>query len=61
MPVEFVSMEMDNRYVNFKVPVPSGDVAKIKSLTPGTWVTVTSAHEPSDQAEAVAGIRPYNS
>lgn len=61
MPVEFVSMEMDNRYVNFKVPVPSGDVAKIKSLTPGTWVTVTSAHEPGDQAEAVAGIRPYNS
>ena len=61
MPVEFISMEMDNRYVNFKVPVPGGDVAKIKSLTPGTWVTVTSPHEPGDQAEAVSGIRPYNS
>ena len=61
MPVEFVSMEMDNRYVNFKVPVPAGDVAKVKSLAPGKWVTVTSPHEPSDQAEAVAGIRPYNS
>jgi len=61
MPVEFVSMEMDNRYVNFKVPVPGSDVAKVKSLAPGQWVTVTSPHEPGDQAEAVAGIRPYNS
>jgi len=60
LPVEFVSAEMDGRYIRFKVPVPSSDRAKIAALEPGQWVTVTSPHQPSGWNEAVAAIRPYN-
>lgn len=61
MPVEFVSTQMDNRYITFKVPVPSRDVEKIKALEPGEWVTATSPHEPSDQTTAITQIHPYSS
>lgn len=61
MPVEFVSMELDNRYVRFNVEVPSADAQKIRNLEPGKWITATSPQEPADRAEAVSAIRPYNS
>lgn len=60
LPIEYVSSELDGRYVSFKVPVPAADAAKIAALSPGQWVTATSPHQPQDATEAVSSIRPYN-
>jgi hypothetical protein len=59
MPVEFVSTELDGRYVSFKVPIPAADAAAIERLSPGAWLTATSPHRPKDSTEAVSSIRPY--
>jgi hypothetical protein len=60
LPIEFVSAEYDERYVRFKVAVPSDDLAKIASLQPGTWITATSPRRAERFEEAVADLRPYN-
>jgi hypothetical protein len=60
LPIEFVSAEHDNRYVRFKVPVPSDDVAALAALEPGSWITATSPRRPKTLEEAVADARPYN-
>jgi hypothetical protein len=60
LPIEFVSAEHDGRYVRFIVPVPSGDLAKLASLSPGQWITATSPRRANSHEEAVAEIRPYN-
>jgi len=60
LPIEFVSGELDNQYVRFKVPVPSDDLAKLASLSPGHWVTGTSPQRAATWEEAVADLRPYN-
>jgi hypothetical protein len=60
LPVEFVSVEHDNRYVRFKVPVPNDDVAALAALEPGMWITATSPRR-AERAEAAVGTaRPYN-
>ncbi len=59
LPIEFVSAEHDNRYVRFKVQVPSDDLAKLKALTPGEWITATSPRSGARFEEAVADVRPY--
>lgn len=60
MPVEFVSSERDGQYVIFKVPAPSSDMDRIKTLTPGVWVTATSPQQPSGEAATIEQIRPYS-
>ena len=60
LPIEFVSAELDNQYVRFKVPVPSDDLEKLASLSPGHWVTGTSPQRAATWEEAVADLRPYN-
>ena len=60
LPIEFVSAELDNQYVRFKVPVPSDELAKLASLSPGQWVTGTSPRRAANWEEAVAHLRPYN-
>jgi hypothetical protein len=60
LPVEFVSAELDNRYVRFEVGVPSDDVASLASLTPGQYVTATSPRRAARFEEAVVDLRPYN-
>lgn len=60
LPIEFVSAEHDERYVRFKVPVPSDDVTKLAALEPGQWITATSPRRPERLEEAVADARPYN-
>jgi hypothetical protein len=60
LPIEFVSPELDERYVRFKVAVPSDDLAKIASLQPGSWITATSPRRANDFEEAVVDVRPYN-
>lgn len=59
LPVEFVASVMDGQYVEFRVPVPSDNAAKIASLTPGQWVTATSPHRPSDWEHAISSIRAF--
>ena len=60
LPIEFVSPELDERYVRFKVAVPSDDLVKIASLQPGSWITATSLRRAEDFKEAVVDVRPYN-
>jgi hypothetical protein len=60
LPIEFVSAEHDNQYVRFKVAVPSDDVAKVATLSPGSWITATSPRRATRFEEAVADLRPYN-
>lgn len=60
LPVEFVSTELEGRYLRFAVPVPSDDVAKLASLSPGQWITATSPRRAASREEAVADMRPYN-
>lgn len=60
LPIELVSLEDENRYVRFRVPVPRSDLPKIRSLVAGGWVTATSPRRPASGAEAVASVRPYN-
>ena len=60
LPIEFVSAELDDRYVRFKVPVPSEDLEKLKALSPGQYVTATSPRRAAPWQEAVADVRPYS-
>jgi len=60
LPVVFVSTELDGRYIRFSVPVPSDDLAKVASLSPGQWITATSPRRATRNEEAVADMRPYN-
>jgi hypothetical protein len=59
LPIEFVSTEIDNQYVRFKVPVPANDLTKLESLTPGQWITATSTYRAKTWEEAVVNLRPY--
>jgi hypothetical protein len=59
MPIEFVSSELEGRYVSFKVPIPAKDAAAIGKLTPGMYVTATSPLRAKSAADAVTSIRPY--
>jgi hypothetical protein len=59
MPIEFVSSELDGRYVSFKVPIPTKDAARIDKLNPGVYVTATSPLRATSAADAVMAIRPY--
>jgi len=60
MPVEYVSNELDGRYVTFKVPIPAKDAASLAKLKPGDYVTATSPPRARHAKEAVISIRPYS-
>ncbi len=60
LPVEFVSTELDDRYVRFKVAIPQEDVARLSEMTPGQYVTAESPRRAMRWEEAVADVRPYN-
>jgi hypothetical protein len=59
LPAELVSTEAPNQYLTIRVKVPEGSLAAIKDVKPGQWVTVTSRHRPSTEAEAVVAVKPY--
>jgi len=61
LPIEFVSTELDGRYVRFKVRVPASDLAAIESLGSGEWITAVSPQHAMAPERAVISIRPYNS
>jgi hypothetical protein len=59
LPIEFVSTEIDDQYVRFKVPIPADDLAKVASLSAGQWITGTSPHRAANWEEAVVNLRLY--
>jgi len=59
LPAELVSTEAPNQYLTIRVKVPEGSLAAIKDVKPGQWITVTSRHRPSTEAEAVVAVKPY--
>jgi hypothetical protein len=60
LPIEFVSPELDERYLRFRVAVPRDDLAKVAALQPGSWITATSHRRAERFEEAVVDLRPYN-
>ena len=59
LPAELVSNEAPNQYVTMRMKVSEGSLAAIKDVKAGQWVTVTSRHRPSTEAEAVVAVKPY--
>ena len=60
LPAEFVSTELDNRYIVYRLPIPAASVAKIASLKPGQWVTAMSPRHSTDPSKAILDVHPYN-
>ena len=58
-PVEFVAYEAPRQYVTFKFQVPAGSVEAVKAVKPGEWVTATSRHRASSEAEAITAVNAY--
>jgi hypothetical protein len=58
-PVEFVAYESSRQYVTFRFQVPPGSVDALKSLKPGEWVTATSRHRASSEADAITAVNAY--
>jgi hypothetical protein len=61
LPAELASVEAPNQYISIRVRVPESSLPAIKAVKPGEWVTVTSRHRPSTDAEAVVAVKPYGS
>ena len=59
LPAELASTEAPHQYLTIRIKVPESAMTAIKTVKPGEWVTVTSRHRPSTDAEAVAAVRPY--
>jgi hypothetical protein len=58
-PADFVGFDADRRYATFKVQIPANNVASLKALKPGEWVTATSPHGSSSKTTPIVSIRPY--
>jgi len=58
-PAEFVSFDATRGYVTFKVQIQENEIAKIKTLKPGDWVTATSPQGAASKTTPVVEIRPY--
>jgi hypothetical protein len=58
-PADFVSFDTARRYATFKIQIPDSNVANVKSLKPGEWVTATSPHGPSSKSTPIVNVRPY--
>lgn len=59
LPAELVSTDVSHRYVTIRVTLPDNGVAALEAVKPGEWITVTSRHRPSADAEAVVAVAPY--
>jgi hypothetical protein len=61
LPAELVSPLATDQYIAIRVKVPESNLAAIRAVKPGEWVTVTSRHRPSTDADAVTAVKPYGS
>jgi hypothetical protein len=59
LPAEFVSAEPPNAYVTIRIKAPASALTAVKGMKPTEWVTVTSRHRPSTDADAIVGVKPY--
>ena len=59
IPADFVAFDANRRYATFKVQIPENNVASLKTLKPGEWVTATSPHGSSSKTTPIVTIRPY--
>ena len=59
VPVEFVAYESPRQYVTFRFQVPAASAEPLKSLKPGEWVTATTKHRASNEAEAITAVHAY--
>ena len=60
MPAELVTTEAPHSYITIRVKVPATVPAVLKAVKPGEWVTVTSRHRPSSDAQAVVAVSPWS-
>jgi hypothetical protein len=60
LPAELISTEAPDSYITIRVKLPESGLAAVKAVKPGEWVTVTSRHHPSSDAEAVVAVRPWS-
>jgi hypothetical protein len=58
-PATFVSWDTARWHVTFKVQIPQTQIANLKSMKPGEWVTAISPHGVSSRTTPVTTIRPY--
>jgi hypothetical protein len=58
-PADFVAFDANRRYATFKVQIPENNVASLKALKPGEWVTATSPQGSSSKTTPIVSIRPY--
>ncbi len=58
-PVEYVAFDAVRRYVTFKVKMPEGGLANLKTLKAGDWITATTPQAPASKTTPVVAIRPY--
>ena len=55
----FVEADDTGRYLTFETAVPAESLATLRSLTRGSWASVTSPHHPSDGSPAVLSVDAY--
>jgi hypothetical protein len=59
LPVELVSPMAQNDYVTIKLRAPDSAAGALGTIKPGEWVTITSKHRPSGDADQIVSIRAY--
>jgi hypothetical protein len=59
LPATLASGQLQNDYLTVTVTVPASAESSLKEVKPGEWITLTSPHRPSPQADAVMSVRPY--
>jgi hypothetical protein len=59
LPVDFVGFDTTTKYLTFKFQVPAGSVDAVKAVKPGHWITATSKHRPSSDADSIMAVKSY--
>jgi hypothetical protein len=58
-PADFVAFDSNRRYATFKVQIPENNIASLKALKPGEWITATSPQGASSKTTPIVTVRPY--
>jgi len=60
LPVEFVSVDSDGKYISFRVSVPETAVETLSAIEPGMRVTASSPRMATDWHHSIISLRHYN-
>ena len=55
----FEAVEAGGRQLTFRVPLPAGSRAAVRSLTRGAWALMTSPHHPADAQAPLMAVNAY--